>query len=121
MMRTLGAALLVTAGLLAPSACTPSDEDTPVRPEPRVEVVELAFSRMPGGARFVSGKLLNTTDRDIQRVQIQVSLFDAVNRRIGSLLVPVQDIGPGQARSFRQFLDTDGDVRAVRVRRVFVL
>lgn len=115
--RSRRPALLFAAFVLALSisACS-SDTDTAV---PVVE--RLSYTRLQSGARIVSGELFNPSDHPISGAQIQVSLFDGTNARVGSVSIPVQNI-PAQGRvTFRHPLDTDADVQAARVRSVIIL
>ncbi len=109
--------LLCTTLILAlcVSACSPETDTA-------VPVVEgLSYTRLQSGARIVSGELFNPSDHPISGAQIQVSLFDGSNTRVGSVSIAVQNI-PAQGRvSFRHPLDTDADVQAARVRSVIVL
>lgn len=87
----------------------------------RVQIDDVKYSLMPGGLRQVSGRLVNPSAEPIRNAQIQLSLFDAHNRRISTMHIQVHDVAPGASKPFREPLDTDLDVRAVRVRSVLIL
>lgn len=93
----------------------------PVVEAPPPVVEDLTYSLLPSGARIVTGKLYNPSEADLPGAQIQVSLFDASNARVGSVSIPVQAIPAGGRVSFRQPIDSDEDVQAARVRSVIVL
>lgn len=95
--------------------CTTPDEV----PQPVVE--GLTFQLLPSGARIVSGELFNPSDRAVANAQIQVSLFDGDNTRVGSMSIPVQNVPPGGRVAFRQAVESEADVQAARVRSVIVL
>lgn len=86
-----------------------------------VRVEDFEYSLLPGGARILSGKLYNPSDEPIRNAQIQVSLFDPNNRRVSTMQILVQDIGPGEHKPFRESLDTEMDIRGARVRSILVL
>lgn len=106
---------LAVVGVAHFGGCRPSVE----APPPVVE--DLTYSLLPSGARIVTGQLFNPSDADLPGAQIQVSLFDASNSRVGSVSIPVQAIPAGGRVSFRQPIESDEDVQAARVRSVIVL
>lgn len=87
----------------------------------RVEVEDVQYNLLPGGARIVTGQLFNPTEQPIKAVQVQVSLYDADNRRIAGMSILVRDIPPGERKAFREPVDSDLDVQGARVRSVLVL
>ena len=86
-----------------------------------VQVEDVKYSLLPGGARIVTGTLYNPTEAPVRNAQIQISLFDSNNRRIDDMSITVQDVLPGERKSFRQPVDSDADVQGARVRSVLVL
>lgn len=114
------AALLVgmIAVVLSIGAC--SSEDGEAERAPLV-VEDFRYRLLPGGARIISGSLHNPTEAAIRSAQIQVSLFDADNQKVAEMVIAVQNIAPGESKSFREPVDADGDVQAARVRSVLVL
>ena len=116
---TMSIRLLVVAQaavlLLSISAC----QSGPEQVAPVVE--DLSYTRLASGARIVTGQLYNPSDVELAGAQIQVSLFDGNNLRIGSIGIPVQNIPAGGRVSFRQPIDSKLDVQAARVRSVIVL
>ena len=91
----------------------------PAQVSPVVE--DLSYTRLASGARIVTGQLYNPSDVVLAGAQIQVSLFDGNNLRIGSIGIPVQNIPAGGRVTFRQPIDSKLDVQAARVRSVIVL
>ena len=65
--------------------------------------------------------LVNESGAPIRNAQIQVSLFDADNRRAATMRIAVQDIEAGGRKPFREPVDTDLDVRSARVRSILFL
>lgn len=104
--------LLLGLGL---TACGAKQE----RPQLQVEGVE--YQQRPGGTRILTGTLFNPSEQRVPSAQIQVTLLDVDNQAIGSMIVPVQDIGPGERKPFREPVDRKLDVRGVRVKSVLVL
>ncbi|MBX2821188.1 MAG: FxLYD domain-containing protein [Rhodothermaceae bacterium] len=86
-----------------------------------LEVEDLKYSLLPGGARIVTGNLYNPSAESVRNAQIQISLFDGDNRKISSMNVVIKDIPPGERKSFREAVDVDLDVRGAKVKRVIVL
>lgn len=122
MMRTL----LLCGSLLVPFGCTSSPDSAASSTDSTstaqsLQVEDFSYQRLPEGTRVVSGALYNPTGTTVTTAQLQVSLFDASNRRISSMNILVQDIPAGERVRFSQPLDTDLDVQAARVRRVLLL
>lgn len=90
-------------------------------PETQLQVEDFQYQMLPGGARIISGKVLNNGAATISNAQLQVSLFDADNRRISSMIILVQDLEPGASKSFREPIDSDLDIRGARVRSILVM
>jgi len=88
-------------------------------PTPTVE--DLTYRRLPSGARIITGSVHNPSDEHVQNVQVQVSLFDASNARVGTMSILVQDIAAGESVTFREPVDSDFDVQAARVRSIIVM
>ena len=86
-----------------------------------VQVEDIKYSLLPGGARIVTGTLYNPTDAPVRNAQIQVSLFDENNRRVDDMSITVQDVPPGGRKSFRQPVDSDLDIRGAKVKSVLVM
>jgi hypothetical protein len=86
-----------------------------------VQVEDVKYTLLPGGARVVTGKLYNPSEVLVRNAQIQISLFDGNNRRVSSMSITVQDVSPGERKSFRQPVDIDMDIRGAKVRSVLVL
>lgn len=114
---------LWVAALLLLGACAgdPERNDAATADSASVWVEDLEYALLPTGARVLSGMLVNETGEEIRNAQIEVSLFDADNRRVETMQIPVQGVGPGQRKAFREHLDTDFDVRSVRVRSILFL
>ncbi len=88
---------------------------------PNVQIEAFHFKRLPGGARVLSGTLYNPTPEPVHHAQIQVSLFDADNRRISTMMIVVDEVAPEGRKRFRRTIDSDLDVRGARVRSILVL
>lgn len=86
-----------------------------------VTVTDFQYTELEDGTRVFTGELYNPTTEHIEHAQIQISLLDAENRRIGEARVELADIAPGTRKPFRQPLDSDKDIRQARVRSVLVL
>ena len=86
-----------------------------------VQVEDVKYSLLPGGARIVTGMLFNPSANTVKGAQIQISLFDANNIRVSSMSITVTDVPPGERKPFRQPIDTDLDIQGAKVRSVLVL
>lgn len=86
----------------------------------RVKVEEVEYQELPGGARIVTGTVHNASSEPIAHVQIQLSLYDDTNTRVGSMIIPLQGLDPGEHQPFRSAVKSERDVRAVRPRSVLV-
>ncbi|MEM6648234.1 MAG: FxLYD domain-containing protein [Bacteroidota bacterium] len=83
--------------------------------------VKLEYQRLPGGGRILIGTVENQSEKPIRNAQVQVSLFDANNRRVGSMSFTVKNLEPSTPVPFREPVDSDLDVRGARVRNILVL
>ena len=81
----------------------------------QVQVEDFKYTVLQGDARVLTGQVYNPTDENVKNVQIQVSLFDANNRRVSKMSIAVKDVEPGARRSFRQHVDSDLDVQGAKV------
>jgi len=86
----------------------------------RVRVTNVTYQLVQGGARILKGDLENLSQERIAVAQIDVSLFDANNRRVESMMVLVRNIEPGQSVAFREPVRSKLDIRGARARAVFV-
>ena len=86
-----------------------------------VWVEDFGYSLLPGGGRVLTGTFVNATGAEIRNAQVQVSLFDGDNRLASTMHIPVQNIGPGERKPFREPLDTDLDIRSARVRSILFM
>lgn len=86
-----------------------------------VQVEDVKYTLLPGGARIVTGTLFNPSEAPVKGAQIQISLFDGNNIKVSSMNITVQDVSPGERKSFRQPVDTDLDIQGAKVRSVLVL
>lgn len=89
-------------------------------PARAVEVEDFAYARNANGVRVVTGTLYNASEKRLPGAMISVALYDADNRRVGTLRVPIQDVPPGERRSFRQVVEQE-EVSGARVHSVLVL
>ena len=85
-----------------------------------VQVEDFQYARLAGDARVLTGEVYNPTDRLIKNVQVQVSLFDANNRRVSEMSIGVKDVPANGRRPFRQAIDSDLDVQGAKVRSLLV-
>ncbi|GIV58147.1 MAG: hypothetical protein KatS3mg042_1060 [Rhodothermaceae bacterium] len=113
----LGTWLLLAA--LLPAACG-GRGDAEAGAEPTVHVEDFEYLLLPGEVRVLTGRVVNPTDEPIAHAQLQVSLFDADNRRIGSMIIVVDDIPARGEQAFREVIDSDEDIRGARVRSILV-
>lgn len=86
----------------------------------RVSVKDFEYQELPGGARIITGSVYNASDESIAHAQVQVSLYDASNMRVGQMIIPVQGIEPGESEYFRAGVKSEFDVRAAKPRSVLV-
>lgn len=106
--------------VLGVGACgAPADEDG--AGDTSVQVEDVRYSLLPGGARIVTGTLYNPTTAPIRNAQIQISLFDENNVRISTMSVTLKDIEAGARKPFREPVDSNLDVRGASVNSVVVL
>ncbi|MCB0720545.1 MAG: FxLYD domain-containing protein [Bacteroidetes bacterium] len=91
------------------------------RESPQLSVEGLRYQEFPGGARIVSGKLVNKSDVYVGNAQVQLTLFDEHNVGVSSMLILVKDIPASEAVPFREPVQVDMDIRAARVKSVLVL
>jgi hypothetical protein len=115
--RWSGVAGVFLALLFLGACAAPANEAA----DTEVQVEDVQYSLLPGGARIVTGTLFNPTDDPINNAQIQISLYDANNVRVSTMSVTIQDVSPGARKSFREPINTDLDVRGASVKSVLVL
>lgn len=113
--------MLILLPLLFVAACGGAADEADTDTNPRVDVEDFQFARLPGGARIVTGKLHNLSAESIRNAQIQISLYDADNRLVSTLSIIVRNVEPGELKPFRQAIDADDNVRGARVRSVLLL
>ncbi|MEM1270472.1 MAG: FxLYD domain-containing protein [Bacteroidota bacterium] len=107
-MRTLFA-LLVAGTLFA--GCGGDPVEGPV-----ATVEDFSIQRLPGGARFVQGVLVNPNERDLQTAIVQITLLDDQNNVVSNMNVEVYDVPSGSQKPFRQAVDADDSVARARVK-----
>ncbi|GMQ81154.1 MAG: hypothetical protein BMS9Abin05_0585 [Rhodothermia bacterium] len=86
----------------------------------QINVQDLRYRLLPGGARIITGTVVNDGDDPVSVVQIDVSLFDEDNRRISSMFVVVQNIEARGQKNFRESVDVDLLIHGARVRSIIV-
>jgi len=108
--------------LAAVNACGGEHEDgaDPGPDSTHVTVEQFEYVRMEDGNRLLTGVLYNPTASEVDHAQIQVSLYDAANQRVDSMIIPVRDISAGERKKFSQAVDSPHDVRGARPRSVLV-
>lgn len=87
---------------------------------PALRVDDLAYQRLPGDARIITGKVVNLSGTHLPVVQLQVSLFDEDNIRTHGMHIVVHDIPADSFRVFREAVDPDLNVHGVRIRSFLV-
>lgn len=120
MIYTSVRAVLLLVLALGVGACG-SSADESASGDASVQVEDVRYSLLPGGARIVTGTLYNPTTAPIRNAQIQISLYDENNVRISTMSVTLQDIEAGARKPFREPVDSDLDVRGASVNSVVVL
>ncbi|MEZ4702159.1 MAG: FxLYD domain-containing protein [Rhodothermales bacterium] len=100
--------------------CGASTDETDAA-DTQVQVEDVRYAKLPGGARIVTGTLYNPTETPIRNAQIQISLYDENNVRVSTMSVTIQDVSPGSRKAFREPVDTDLDIRGASVKSVLVL
>ena len=110
--------LFVLASGLA--ACNGSDSSSPSAAA-QLKVEDPALTRLEDGTRLFTAKIYNPTDQSLNRAQVQVTLLDANNRRVGTMAVEVSNIAARDTTAFRQPVDSREDVSGARVKSVMVL
>ena len=115
--RWPGVAGVFLLALLFGACAGPADEAV----DAAVQVEDVQYTLLPGGARIVTGTLFNPTEDPINNAQIQISLYDVNNVRVSTMSVTIQDVSPGARKSFREPINTDLDVRGASVKSVLVL
>jgi len=86
----------------------------------RVRVTHVTYQELAGGARILKGDLENLSAERIAVAQIDVSLYDASNRKVESLMIVVRDIEPSSTVSFREPVRSVLDIRGAKARAVFL-
>ena len=86
----------------------------------RVRVSNIAYQKMYGDARILTGDIENLSDERISVAQIDVSLYDPGNRKVESLMILVRDIESGATVSFREPVRSKFDIRSAKARAVFL-
>ncbi len=119
--RWLGVAGVLLLVLLFGACEAPADEGADAVEDAAVQVEDVQYTLLPGGARIVTGTLFNPTEDPINNAQIQISLYDVNNVRVSTMSVTIQDVSPGARKSFREPINTDLDVRGASVKSVLVL
>ncbi len=110
-----GMMILMIALAVGCSNRTPSDS-----PRAGVLVEDFQFHLLPSGARILTGWLYNPTGAEIRHAQIQVSLYDADNRRLSGMIIHVADVSPGGRKKFRAAVDSNLDIRGARVFSILI-
>ena len=115
-----GFTILIITSLLSGSLVSACSEETKSDSAP-LDVLDLQLRVHPGGARILTGRLVNRSSDPVSVAQIQVTLFDADNRPVSGMSVVLHDIPPGDEVSFREPVDSDLDVQGARVKNILVL
>ena len=89
------------------------------------DVSDLAVERLqltsyPGGAKILTGTLVNHSELDLSVAQIQLTLFDSDNRAISSMSVVIHDVVSTDSVAFREAVDTELDITGARVKQILI-
>ncbi len=114
--RSIHTILVVFAIILASATSCGGEENS----RDVIYVEDLRYRLLPGGARILTGVLVNEGAETLPFAQIEVSLFDSDNRRISSMFVAVRDVAAGGRQDFRQAVNSDLDVQGARVRNIIL-
>ena len=112
--------ILIIAFLLTGSLVSACSDETKSESAP-LEVLDLQLRVHPGGARILTGRLVNRSSDPVSVAQIQITLFDADNRPVSGMSVVLHNIPPGDGISFREPVNSDKDVQGARVKNILVL
>lgn len=116
--RNLAAILLCATVALASifaTGCRGSDDGA------LLQVDELRLTKLPSGAKIISGSVHNGSTDDVSGVLVQISLFDDDNNLLSSMTIGVQDVEAGGDTRFREPVDTDLNVHRARVKKIVQL
>ncbi|GEM_PF-964180 len=108
--------LMVLGLLVIATGCSESTSDE----LERVRVEDIEYQLLQGGARILTGSVVNTSDAHIPIAQIRVTLFDEYNRSVDQMMIVVRDIPVGEEIRFREAVRSDFDIRGARARSVLI-
>ncbi|HEY5564547.1 MAG TPA: FxLYD domain-containing protein [Rhodothermia bacterium] len=86
-----------------------------------LEIDDLRLTKLPGGARIISGSVHNRSGVHVSGVLVQISLFDDHNNLLTSMTIGVEGVKAGGDREFREAVDSDLDVTRARVKKIVTL
>ena len=95
--------------------CTQSEDQS------LLQVEDLRLTKLPSGAKILSGLVHNGTTAEVSGVLLQISLFDDQNNLLSSVTIGVNEIAAGGDQRFREPIDSDLDVQRARVKKVVAL
>lgn len=101
--------------ILAGSGCQGSDEQS------KLQVEDLHLTKLPSGAKIISGLVHNGSTVDVSGVLVQISLFDEQNNLLTSVTIGVENIAAGADQRFREPIDSELDVQRARVKKLVPL
>ncbi|MDX1739952.1 MAG: FxLYD domain-containing protein, partial [Rhodothermales bacterium] len=101
-------------GLIIDSCCAP-------KRAPQLHVEKIDLKQQESGARILTGTVLNDSKQAVRGAQVQITLFDAKNRRVDGMFAVVRDIPAHGSVDFREPVQSDYDVRGARVRSVLII
>ncbi len=107
-------ALLTLAFVLGLAGC---------RGEDRVDVVveDPQLVRLITGTPEFTGKLLNRGQNRLPSVQVQLTLYDGNNVRVGRTFFVARNLEPGEPVAFRELIQSEADVQSAKVEGVIRL
>ena len=114
MSKNLCVACVMLVGLVSAGCAKESPKGE------NVYVENLRYRLLPGGARILTGSLVNDGIALLEVAQIDVSLFDEDNRRTSSMFVVVKNVEAKESKEFREAVDVSLNVHGARVRGIII-
>lgn len=101
--------------LLLLTACGPTAEQEAAK---SLSVEDVEFLRNREGDRQLRGRVVNPTDQAIGALQVEIGLYDANNRQVETVQIPLDAIQAQSDTNFSFTLDTDEEFRGARVKGI---
>lgn len=87
----------------------------------QLQVENLRLTKLPSGAKILSGSVHNGSKAEVAGALVQISLFDEENNLLKSVTIGVKEIAAGGDQRFREPVDSDLDVQRARVKKLVAL